>query len=344
MSFDRAERMSILRERAATYVDVALENVTREYPHMPYFIAESADSYKLHREFHPAFYGSFDWHSCVEMHWVIVRLLRLFPDDVANERARATLDELLTADNIAAEADFFGEFRGLERPYGQAWLLTLHQELETWEDADAQRWATNVWPLADVVVDNITGWLRVMTYPQRTGVHPNTAFSLSRCFDTAHSWASQGDSALLDTIREVSLRWFKDDVDYPAHYEPSGSDFLSAALCEAELMSLILDSSDFPDWLEPFLPGIAASQPTVLFQPATVADSTDGQMAHLHGLNLSRAWAFTRLAERLPDGDARIKPMMAAAEQHAHQALPHVSGSDYMVEHWLAAYATLLLD
>ena len=111
MSFDRAERMSILRERAATYVDVALENVTREYPHMPYFIAESADSYKLHREFHPAFYGSFDWHSCVEMHWVIVRLLRLFPDDVANERARATLDELLTAENIAAEADFFGEFR-----------------------------------------------------------------------------------------------------------------------------------------------------------------------------------------------------------------------------------------
>ena len=343
MSFDRAERTSILRARAGTYVDVALENVMREYPHMPFFIADSADSYKLHREFHPAFYGSFDWHSCVEMHWVIVRLLRLFPGDVPNERARATLDELLTAENIAAEADFFGKFRGLERPYGQAWLLALHHELATWEDPDAQRWAANVQPLADVVVDNFTGWLTVMTYPQRTGVHPNTAFSLSRCFDTARSRAESGDAALLDTIHEVSLRWFKADVDYPANYEPSGSDFLSAALCEAELMSLILAAGEFPSWLERFLPGIAAGQPDTLFHPAVVADSTDGQMAHLHGLNLSRAWAFTRLAERLPEGDARIAPMMAAAERHAQQALPHVSGSDYMVEHWLAAYATLLL-
>lgn len=346
MPFDRDERLSILRRQAGTYVDVALENITREYPHMPYFVATSPESYQVHRGFHPAFYGSFDWHSCVEMHWVVVRLLRLFPDEVANDHARATLDALLTAENIATEARFFGDanHRSLERPYGLAWLLTLHHELTTWDDPDAQGWARNLTPLVEVLVRNLTGWLRVMTYPQRTGVHPNTAFALSRCYATARHRAEHGDEALLTTIHEVALRWFRDDVDYPAHYEPSGADFLSAALTEAELMSLLLEPGEFSGWLERFLPGIAASEPRELFEPATVADSTDGQMGHLHGLNLSRAWAFTRLAERLPAGDQRVSPLLAAAERHAAQALPHVSGSDYVIEHWLAAYATILLS
>jgi hypothetical protein len=346
MSFDRDQRLSTLRQQAHTYVDVALENVTREYPHMPYFIAESPESYQVHRAFHPAFYGSFDWHSCVEMHWVIVRLLRLFPEDVPNDRTRATLDELLTAENIATEAEFFSKpsNRSLERPYGSSWLLTLHHELTEWDDPDARRWAANLAALEEVLVKNLIGWLHVMTYPQRIGVHPNTAFALSRCFATAQRRAAQGDDELLATIREVALRWFAEDVDYPARYEPSGADFLSPALTEAELMSLILEPNEFPVWLDRFLPGIAESRPRELFEPAVVADSTDGQMAHLHGLNLSRAWAFTRLAECLPVGDSRIPPLLSAAERHAAQALPHVAGSDYMVEHWLAAYATLLLS
>ncbi len=346
MPFDRAARMATLQAASARYVDVAADNITREYPHYPLLIATGPESYQTHRTLHPAFYGSFDWHSCVEMHWVIVRLLRLFPDDVPAGRARATLNELLSAENLAAEARFFDDpqHRSLERPYGSAWLLTLAHELQAWDDPDAQRWAANLAPLVDVLVANLVRWLPLLSYPQRTGVHPNTAFALSRCFDLAHRRQANGDDALARAISTAIKRWFSDDRDYPAHYEPSGSDFLSPALTEAELVTRQLDPAAVSAWLEGFLPGIAASRPKQLFEPATVADSTDGQMAHLHGLNLSRAWAFVTLGERLPAGDARIDPLLAAAERHAEAALPHVTGSDYMVEHWLSAYATLLLS
>ncbi|HKG24514.1 MAG TPA: DUF2891 family protein, partial [Thermomicrobiales bacterium] len=197
---------------------------------------------------------------------------------------------------------------------------------------------------AERLADSLAAWLPVLTYPQRTGVHPNTAFALSRSYDYARLLADRGDDALLAAIDASARRWFHGDTDYPAHYEPSGADFLSAALCEAELISRLLDPSSFPEWLGRFLPDLAESHPTVLFQPVTVSDSTDGQIGHLHGLNLSRAWAFTALADRLPADDARIPPLLAAAERHADAALSHVAGSDYMVEHWLAAYATLLLS
>jgi len=346
MPFDEEHRATILRERAGEYVRVALANIGREYPHMPYFVATGPESYATHRELHPAFYGCFDWHSCVEMHWAIVRLLRRFPDAVPAAEARATLDALLTEEHIATEVAFFTNpnHRGLERPYGRGWLLALHHELATWDDPDAQRWAAALAPLADVLTDNFVAWLPNLTYPQRVGVHPNTAFGLSRAYDEATRRAARGDDALLAAIHEAAHRWFREDADYPAHYEPSGADFLSPALTEAELMSRLLPPGVFSDWLARFLPGIAASQPAALFQPATVSDTTDGQIAHLHGLNLSRAWAFTTLAARLPPGDARVAPLLAAAERHAAASLPLVAGSDYMVEHWLAAYATLLLS
>lgn len=346
MPFDRAARMAALRAASASYVEVALDNITREYPHMPFIVATSPDSYQLHRVSHPAFYGSFDWHSCVEMHWVLVRLLRLFPEDLPQDRARAALDALLTAENLAAETRYFEDpmHRSFERPYGTGWLLTLAHELQTWDDPDARSWAANLEPLVEVLVTNLVNWLPVTTYPQRTGVHPNTAFALSRCYDLALRRAANGDEALHQSILTSIERWFIDDRDYPAHYEPSGSDFLSPALTEAELVTRSLARSAVPAWLTDFLPGLASSQPPVLFEPVTVSDSTDGHIGHLHGLNLSRAWAFATLAERLPADDARVAPLLAAAERHASAALPYVSGSDYMVEHWLAVYATLLLS
>lgn len=349
MSFDRLQRTSMLRERAAGYARVALDSIRREYPNMPYFVATGPGPYPTHREFHPAFYGCFDWHSCVEMHWAVVRLLRRFPDAVPDDlagEARETLGGLLTDENIAAEVRFFADpnHRTLERPYGWGWLLTLHHELATWDSPDARRWAGVLGPLADLLTTNLVGWLPKLTYPQRVGIHPNTAFGLSRSYDHAELRAGRGDGALLGAIHESATRWFADDTDYPARYEPSGADFLSAALSEAELMSRVLDASRFPVWLERFLPGLAEGRPEALFFPAEVSDPTDGQIAHLHGLNLSRAWAFVALAGRLPAGDARIAPVLAAAERHAGAALPHVAGSDYMVEHWLAAYATLLLS
>ncbi|HEV2106646.1 MAG TPA: DUF2891 domain-containing protein, partial [Thermomicrobiales bacterium] len=306
MPVDQPQRHAMLRERAASYADVALANVTREYPHMPYFVATGPGPYPTHREFHPAFYGCFDWHSCVEMHWVIVRLLRHVPEAVPAPEARATLDQLLTGANIETEVRFFSDpnHRSLERPYGWGWLLTLYHELTTWDDPDGRRWASAVQPLADLLTAKLLAWLPLLTYPQRTGVHPNTAFGLSRAYDHAELRAAHGDDALLTAIHAAANRWFLDDVDYPARYEPSGADFLSAALSEAELMARILAPAEFPGWLGQFLPGLAERQPVSLFQPATVSDATDGQMAHLHGLNLSRARAFTALAERLPAGDA----------------------------------------
>jgi hypothetical protein len=343
---DTEARGGVLRDRAADYVRIALEGITTDYPVMPLFVATGPGPYRTHREMHPAFYGCFDWHSCVEMTWAVVRLLRAFPDDVPADQARATLNELLTPEHIAAEVAFFSDpnHRSIERPYGWGWLLTLQQELRGWDDPDAAHWAEAVQPLADLLAGNLAAWLPKLTYPQRTGVHPNSAFGLSRSYDFAKRLADQGDDALLRAIDTAARRWFLDDVDYPAQYEPSGADFLSPALTEAELMSRLLPAGEFIAWLDRFLPGIAAGQPTALFQPAIVSDTADGQIAHLHGLNLSRAWAFLALADHLPEGDARITPLRAAAERHRQASLSAVAGRGYMVEHWLAAYATLLLS
>src|SRR5215216_5005043 len=184
MPFDRDHRVATLRGLAPGYVDVALANITREYPNFPFFIATGPGPYPTHREFHPAFYGSFDWHSCVEMHWVIVRLLRMFPEEVPDNAARTTLNELLTPENIATEIEFFSNpnHKTLERPYGWGWFLTLVHELETSQDADGQRWAAALKPLADLFSGNIVNWLPRLTYPQRIGMHANTAFSLSRSY------------------------------------------------------------------------------------------------------------------------------------------------------------------
>jgi hypothetical protein len=343
---DSEERGALLRNRAAGYVQLALNAITTEYPVMPHFVATGPESYRTHRVMHPAFYGCLDWHSCVEMTWEVVRLLRTFPDDVPAEHARATLNDMLTPAHIAAEVAFFSDpnHRFIERPYGWGWLLTLQQELREWDDPDAARWAEAVQPLADLLADHFAAWLPKLTYPQRTGVHPNSAFGLSRSYDFARWLAEQGDDSLLHEIDAVARRWFLDDVNYPAQYEPSGADFLSPALTEAELMSRVLAAGEFSAWLDRFLPGIAAGRPAELFQPAIVSDVADGQIAHLHGLNLSRAWAFLAIANRLPDGDARIAPLHAAAERHTQASLPAVAGRGYMVEHWLAAYGTLLLS
>ncbi|MDQ2682050.1 MAG: DUF2891 domain-containing protein, partial [Chloroflexota bacterium] len=333
MSFGIDARRDMLRGLASDYARVSLTNIVREYPVLPLFVAGGPGPYQTHREMHPAFFGCFDWHSCVELHWVIVHLLKRYPDEIDAAAARHTLGDLLTPANIAAEVRFFADpnHRSIERPYGWGWLLTLQHELATWDDPDGSSWAEAVAPLAGHFVENLLGWLPKLTYPVRTGVHPNTAFALSRSFDYATLLADRGDNRLLDAIHVHSRRWFARDTDYPARYEPSGSDFLSAGLCEAELMSLLLEPAELSEWLSAFLPGLAREEPWCLFIPAEVSDPTDGHIAHLHGLNLSRAWAMTRIAERLPEGDPRSAFMLKAAERHALASLPHVTGSDYMV-------------
>jgi hypothetical protein len=338
------ERHELLIAGAAAFARAALTNVRREFPHHEPLLELDAAPLGRPRERHPAFYGSFDWHSCVEMHWVLVRLLRAAPEHVPAVEIRAVLDDHLTPEALAAEARWFADpgRRTAERPYGWGWALALAAELGAWDDPEATRWAENLSPLTDVLVARYLEWLPLATYPVRSGTHDNTAFGLSLALPRARlaDWA--GDARLLDAIREAAERWYAADAGYPAAWEPSGSDFLSPALTEAELMAALLGGS-FPAWLERFLPGLVAGEPAALFTPAVVSDATDGQIAHLHGLNLSRAWCFQRLAESLPEGDPRVAVLDAGAGDHARAGLGHVTGSDYAVEHWLAAYAVLLL-
>jgi Protein of unknown function (DUF2891) len=325
--------------------EVALANVEREYPHHEaWFQTGPGDGPRAPREAHPAFYGSFDWHSCVEMHWVLVRLLTAGAPGLPRERMRAVLAAHLTRAALAAEAAFFArdEERGNERPYGWGWLLRLHHDLATWHDPDAAVWAANMRPLAELFVARLVEWLPRATYPVRHGAHANSAFALSLALPEADRLARAGRPELREAIRAAALRWFGGDRDAPAAWEPSGADFLSPVLTEAELMTRVLEPAAFQEWLGAFLPGLAAAGPPALFAPAVVSDPTDGQIAHLHGLNLSRAWCMRRLAGALPTGDPRADVLTAAADRHATAALPHVAGSDYMVEHWLAAYAVLL--
>jgi Protein of unknown function (DUF2891) len=337
------EWSATLRTCASGYARVALTNIAREFPSDIRHVMRGPDDVPARpRERTPVFFGSFDWHSCVEMHWVLVRLLRIASDAVPAEEIRAALDAQFTAPGLAAEAKFMADpdHGPRQRPYGWGWALQLARELAVWDDPDARRWVGYFAPLAAVITDNFLEWFPKATYPVRYGLHPNSAFGLAR----ALPYARANDAALLAGITRIALRWFAGDTDYPAAWEPSGSDFLSPALTEAELMAQLLPVGEFPAWLSRFLPGIVDGSPAALFTPVTVSDSTDGQIAHLHGLNASRAWCWRRIAEELPPGDSRVRVALDAAHRHASAALPHVTGNDYMVEHWLAAYAVLLMS
>jgi hypothetical protein len=327
----------VLAENAEAYARVALRNIEREFPHAGGLYESEPRPVRRPRERHPAFYGSLDWHSCVEMHWVLVRLLRLVPDRIPADDAKAALETHLTADALAAEASFFAEpdNQSAERPYGWGWALRLAWELSELEGAAA--WAANMQPLVDVIVDGLIAWLPKLAYPIRYGIHPNPAFAFSIAFPFV-----ERDARLLAAVKEAALRWFLDDADYAAELEPSAFDFLSPALAEADLMASLIDG-DFPAWFGRFLPGVADGEPATLFEPVEVSDPDDGHIAHLHGLNLSRAWSFRRLAAALPDGDPRAAVMFESAERHAAASLDQAVDSNYHLEHWLPAYAVLYL-
>ena len=351
MSDFAEQRQALLQAKAAGYAAVAVKNVRREYPnHISTLMERDGDAPVRPRNVFPAFYGSFDWHSCVEMHWLMVRLLRAVPDAVPEQEVRAALEENLTEANLAGEAATFRGGRRNVRPYAWGWALALTYELATWaDDADGQRWAGYMQPLAEAVADGFLAWLPKATYPNRQGTHPNSAFGLSLALPYARLRAGNGDSALLDALIGSARAWYGSDADYPGEWEPSGSDFLSPALVEAELMARLLEPAAFAAWFGRFLPRLADAKPAALFTPAVVSDDSDGQIAHLRGLNLSRAWCWRRLAESLErDGgagrdDPRIALMRAAASDHAALELDNAGGTDYMVEHWLAAYAVLYL-
>ncbi|SFQ73133.1 DUF2891 domain-containing protein [Amycolatopsis rubida] len=334
----------LLAAHAGEFAEVALTNVVREYPHYESHWRIDDTPVPAIRELHPCFYGSFDWHSCVEMFWVLVHLLRRYPALVPADEIRALLNAHLTEPALAAEAAYFApeRHRTTQRPYGWSILVAVTFETATWDDPDAARWSAALQPLSRLFVTRFRDWLPKVTYPIRYGLHENGAFGLSRALPHARYLASRGEPQLLQALTETAWRWFGSDRGYPGAWEPSGADFLSPALAEAELMSHLVP--DFGAWLEAFLPGIADRNPAALFTPAVVTDASDGLIAHLHGLNLHRAWCWQRIAAALPEGDDRVAAIDAAAREHAQAALPQVTGGPYAVEHFLAYYALLLLS
>lgn len=342
MNIDR-DTLHTLRRVGAVYADTIVSAVEQEYPNDLRHTMRGPDDRPTPRELHPAFYGCYDWHSCVEMHWALVRLLRLIPGSVDQQVIRSTLSAHLTPPALLAEDSYLRAHPGFKRPYGWGWALMLADELADWSDPDTYIWATAMRPLADTLTELLLAWLPKVTYPSRDGAHGNTAFGLARSLPWARRLARSGDGRLLEAITGAVTRWYGQDRNYPAAWEPSGADFLSPALAEAEVMCETLDGATFSLWLEQFLPEVAAAGPQSLFVPAVVSDAADGQIAHLHGLNLHRAYAWRRLSAALPRGDPRVPIMEQAVATHAAASLPAVTGTDYMLEHWLACYAVLYL-
>lgn len=324
---------------ASRFAAAALGHVTREYPnHIMHVLTGPRDA-RTPRDMHPIFFGSFDWHSCVHGWWTLMTLLRLYPDLPEAPRIRALAQELFTDANVAGEIDYLAlpSSRGFERPYGWAWLLMLAAEMDRHEDADGLRRAKTLRPLALAFADRFKAFLPLASYPVRVGTHYNTAFALRLTLD----WADGDDPALAALCRDKARAWHSDDRDCQA-WEPSQDEFLSPALMEAALMRRVLDPDAFRGWFDAFLPGAADRRPATLFLPAGVSDRSDGKIAHLDGLNLSRAWCWREIATALPDDDPRAVAARETAAAHLDAALPHVTG-DYMGEHWLASFALLAL-
>ncbi len=338
-----AEVREMSREQASSFARLALKGIQKEYPNKPADVLNSDKDVKAPRAMHPAFYGCFDWHSSVHGHWMLVRLLRLYPDLPERKRIRAVLAEHLTAKNLKAEADYFARpnSRSFERPYGWAWLLKLAEELHGWDDPDARAWSKNLKPLADAIVARYLAYFPKQTYPIRSGVHPNTAFGLAFALDYARATGHKG---LCELVEERGRAYFAKDAGIPAAWEPDGADFFSPSLTEADLMRRVLPPAEFRAWFRRFLPDVARGEPKTLFTPAMVTDRSDPQIVHLDGLNLSRAWCMRGVAAALPRDDPARKALAESAARHAEAALAHVASGDYAGEHWLASFAVYLLS
>jgi hypothetical protein len=329
-------------ELAAQLARIALNGIVREYPTYSGHILLAAADLRGTRALHPAFYGCFDWHSAVHSHWLLARLLRRLPGLSAAGPIRSALNDHLTEANLRAEAAYLAQLgrHGFERPYGWTWLLKLAEELLDWDDPDGRRWSAAIGPLARLIAELYLEYLPRLTYPIRSGTHSSTAFGLTFALDYAQASAH---APLRDYIVARSLGYYGADRNAPVMWEPGGGDFLSPCLAEADLMRRVLPAADFAGWLVDFLPSLAGGGPPQLLTPAVVSDRSDGQIVHLDGLNLSRAWCMWGIAEALAPDDRRRSILIEAAERHAHAGLIGVGSGDYMGEHWLGSFALYML-
>jgi hypothetical protein len=326
---------------AARFAALALGCVHREYPNkIAHSLGSDADV-KPPRELTPVFYGCYDWHSAVHGHWLLVRLLRLFPQRPLAARAETALLESFAKDKVEGELAYLKApgREGFERPYGLAWLLQLMTELREWNDPRARAWAATLGPLEALAAERFRTWLPKLVYPIRSGTHNQSAFGFSLALD----WARiAGDTDLETSLVQKALDFHESDRNCPLCYEPSGEDFLSPCLQTADLMRRVLDQERFAAWLSDYLPDLPLDGSADWLAPGLVHDPADGKLVHLDGLNLSRAWNLKAIAAALPTGDARAPALEAAAACHAQAGLAAVSDAHYEGSHWLASFAVYL--
>jgi hypothetical protein len=329
-------------EKAAErFANLALACVEKEYPNKISHVLNSDEDVAPPRKLTPAFYGCYDWHSSVHGHWLLVRLLRTFPKASFAAQAREALRKSLTAENLQQEAAYIrGKGRAsFERPYGLGWLLQLCAELREWDDDQAREMATNLRPLEDAAVERLKNWLPKLSHPVRIGEHDQTAFALGLMLDYARSTKNDSFARL---VAESARKFFFSDKDCPLNYEPSGEDFLSPCLAEADVMRRALPSYEFGRWLKFFLPQIPTMKNVAWLKPVTSPDPSDPKLAHLDGLNLSRAWMLEGIASVMLPSDLRRNALSAAAEEHRTAGLAAVTGAHYEGGHWLGSFAVYL--
>jgi hypothetical protein len=328
-------------DAAARFAGLALACLHKEYPNKIAHVMESdADALPPH-VLTPAFYGCFDWHSDVHGHWLLVRLARLYPNAAFATQARAELARSLTPQNIAGEVTYLKreDRASFERPYGLAWLLQLSSELRQWNDPQAKQWLAALQPLETEAAAHLKSWLPKLHYPIRIGEHDQTAFSFGLVWD----WAGgAGDTQMRRLLADAARRFYQGDRNCPLTYEPSGQDFLSPCLAEADFMRRVLEKQAFREWLSGFLPGIPLNPVTQWLQPGVVTDRADPKLAHIDGLNLSRAWMLEGIAHGVGPDDRRNVALLAAANNHREAALPAVTGEHYEGGHWLGTFAVYL--
>ncbi|MBT8058871.1 MAG: DUF2891 domain-containing protein [Gammaproteobacteria bacterium] len=333
-------------ELAARFARLALDCVHREYPNKIAHVLNSDADAGTPSQLHPVFFGCFDWHSSVHGHWLLVRLLRTAPESGMAPELQAeivaALDRSFTAEGVAAERAYFEaeNRKSYERPYGLAWFLQLTAELREWSDPRAAAWLATLEPLEAIIVRQIKSWLPKLAYAIRLGTHNQSMFAFGLILDWARA---AGDEEMTALIRERSLAFHQSDRDCPLAYEPSGEDFLSPCLMEADLMRRLLPQDEFAEWLDGFLPQIPRDGRGDWLAVGIVNDPSDGKLVHLDGVNLSRAWNLENVAAALPDGDPRRAALLAAAAVHAREGIANVSAEHYEGSHWLASFATYLV-
>ncbi len=333
--------MSEDTETSLRFARLALDCIHRPYPNKISHVMTSDDDVAPPRELTPAFYGCFDWHSAVHGHWLLVRILKTQSGSALDAEIREALSQSFTVETMGAELGYYShaDRAGFERPYGIAWYLQLVAELEESDDPELTKWRETLRPLENKIVERVVDWLPKLAYPNRIGTHNQTAFAFGLMLDYART---VGNANLENLLVERTLAFHREDKNCPLGYEPSGEDFLSPCLMEADLMRRVMLEGEYAAWLGAFLPQIPHDGATDWLEPGVVLDATDGKLVHLDGVNLSRAWALEGIASALPDGDPRIPALLASAELHKETGVAAVSDEHYSGSHWLASFATYL--